>query len=195
MSPVTDTVITSTTTGGHTFKPAIATCQECHSGLSDFTSVASPVDVDGDPSTTTVYDSLGDYSKIDWTVAPKATDKGLFNIVRYALYLQNIEADDGSYFVRIDPYNEANHVDANKLTVWTAAQQQIAFNFDSLENTTQGNAVYVHNYYYVCQVLIDGLKSLGVTTNPHTSLPFQRPTTPPGGSTRPATDYSKITIP
>jgi hypothetical protein len=221
MAPVTDTVITNTTTGGHTFKPQVAVCLTCHSS-SDINNVttsdsgvanvsvpfinvtlpASLGDVDGDPTTTTVYQTIGDYNNINWAVAPKPTDQGLFNLIRYAFYLNNVEMDNGSYYKRINPYNQkTNHVKANALVLWTAGEQQAAWNIDTLQNAQSGNAVYVHNFYYVAQVLLDSLQALGMTKNPSTGTAFTRPTTPaangtyPAGTTRPATNYSQIIIP
>jgi hypothetical protein len=171
------------TAGGHTWVPQIETCHECHAGIPNFTTVAAPHDVDGDPATVTVYQSLGTIA--DPTGNPTGTEPGLFNILRYALYQQGIKYNPNTY-----PY--FSKVGGGAIT-WTAATSAAAFNLGQLYK--QGNAVYVHNYYYASQILIDSLRALGVTTNPYTGNPFERPTTPPGGTTRQATDYRTITIP
>ena len=196
MSEVTDDPITATTTGGHTFKPDIKTCQACHAGIPDFLTVPAPNDIDGDPSTTTVYASIGDYTNINFNLAPAATDKGLLAILRYAMYQSGMEVDGRSVYKRIDPYNKAaNHRSANLFTTWTPEQQQAVFNFNSLQNGNQGNALYVHNYFYAAQVLIDSCRALGLNANPNTGIPFDRPTTPTGGTSHAANDYRTITIP
>ncbi|MCA9792450.1 MAG: hypothetical protein KC910_11665 [Candidatus Eremiobacteraeota bacterium] len=179
--------------GGHTFRPKLETCRECHAGIPDFLSVIAPADIDGDPATASVYQSLG---TINVNLEPSPNDTGLFNILRYEFYKVGIDYDPNTYpyfFKKVLPYSLANHTNANGFKNWTAAQFTAAFNLGQIYKT--GNAAYVHNYYYTAQILIDSLRSIGVTTNPKTGNPFVRPTSPTGGTTHQATDYRTIVIP
>ena len=147
----------------------------------------------GDPATASVYQSLG---TINVNLEPSPNDTGLFNILRYEFYKVGIDYDPNTYpyfFKKVLPYSLANHTNANGFKNWTAAQFTAAFNLGQIYKT--GNAAYVHNYYYTAQILIDSLRSIGVTTNPKTGNPFVRPTSPTGGTTHQATDYRTIVIP
>jgi hypothetical protein len=139
--------------GGHTWRPKIETCQNqsCHGPtLPDFFSVMASGDYDGDGKIETAHDEIG-------IIADNgATGTGLFGRLLTALNAKGI-------YYKPDSYPYFFDAAGNQYRAWTSATFTAAFNLGFSFKT--GSSVYVHNAWYVAQVLQDSLRALGVDTS------------------------------
>jgi hypothetical protein len=163
------------TEGGHTWKPRIETCQQCHPGANSFTSIPASVDYDGDGQIKTAYEELG-------TITPRtppavgSQGTGLFGQVVAALEAKGILYNSDSY-----PYFFTTT--GGQFRAWTPNTLSASFNL--AYSYKAGNAVYVHNAKYIVQILQDSLKALDGTPT------GVRPVT---AAERNANDYRTIVV-
>jgi hypothetical protein len=154
--------------GGHTWRPRIETCQQCHgTSIKSFSDIPASADYDGDGKVKTTFEEIGELS------ADGKTGTGLFGQLIAALQAKGI------YY---DPNNRPYFFDAagNGFNQFTSKTLGAAFNVGLAWKS--GNCVYYHNAPYIVQIFQDSLKALGVTPK------GVRPPPPTTGS-RPATDY------
>jgi len=154
--------------GGHTWRPRIEVCQECHGPVNSFFDIRASGDYNGDGTVGTAFEELG-------TINP---DSGLFGQVRAALQSKGIFYNPDAH-----PYFFTSAAFTTQFRAWTTNTLSAAFNLSYAYKA--GNCVYVHNAPYIAQVLLDSLQVLGVT-NPG----FQNR---PAGN-RNARDYRTIVI-
>jgi hypothetical protein len=166
------------TEGGHTWKPQVETCKQCHGEIANFSDIRpfTPVDYDGDGIFETVFDEIG-------TITPGAppdgsTGTGLFGQLVAALKAQGILYNPDVY-----PYFNSSIDPFPSFTAWTTNTLSAAFNLSWAYKS--GACVYYHNSKYVVQILQDSLRALGA---PPPATAF-RPVGP-----RPATDYRTIVV-
>ena len=156
------------TEGGHTWRPRVETCQQCHVNISDFTAIPASINYDGSSATTTTFEKIG-------TISPDGTTgTGLFGQLVAVLQAKGVFYNPGSY-----PYFfTATGAQFKAFTPNTlAASFNLAWAFKA------GTCVSYHNAFYVAQILQDSLTALGVTP---------AGVRPPG--TRDATDYRTIVV-
>jgi len=158
-------------TGGHTWRPSVETCQACHgSSISSFTSIPAIGDYDGDGVVKTAFEEIG-------TVSPDGSSgTGLFGQLVATLQAKGIRYNPDLY-----PYFFSTAT-GGSFTAFTTNTLTASFNLAWAFKA--GNAVYVHNVWYIAQILQDSLKALDVDTSNY----FRPPTN------RPATDYRTIVI-
>jgi hypothetical protein len=169
------------TEGGHTWKPQVETCKQCHVQVPEITKFSdirpfTPVDYDGDGFFGTVFEEIG-------TITPGAppdgsTGTGLFGQLVAALKAQGILYNPDVY-----PYFNSSTDPFPSFTAWTTNTLSAAFNLSWTYKS--GACVYYHNSKYVVQILHDSLRALGA---PPPAAAFR----PPGP--RPATDYRTIVV-
>ena len=150
--------------GGHSWRPRIETCQQCHGNVAGFQAIPASFDYDGDGIPESSFAEIG-------TINP---DSGLFGQVKAALAAKGI-------FYNPDTYPYYFNAAGGSFTAFTTNTLTAAFNLSFLYKA--GNCAYVHNARYAAQILQDSLRALGVT-----------PTgvRPPGD--RDATDYRTIVV-
>jgi len=188
MTPASTDPNTGATVGSHTWRPDIATCQECHPGAKE---IRRPLprragdpstfiggflasgDYDGDGVVKTTFEEIGTINDPDFG------DSGLFGQLRAALQAQGIFYDPDTY-----PYFfNAQGGSFNQFTSNTmAAAFNLAWAFKSWTCTPY------HNAPYVVQILQDSLVAVGVPLGSRKRPP------PPATGSRPATDYRTIVV-
>jgi hypothetical protein len=156
--------------GGHTWRPRIETCQQCHGPVTSFQTIQASGDFNGNGIVESAFAEIG-------TINP---DTGLFGQLKAALAAKGIYYDPDSY-----PYFFTST--GGTFTAWTTNTLTAAFNLSFLFKA--GNCAPYHDVFYSAEILIDSLKALGVTANLQTSIPFVRPE-----GERPATDYRTIVV-
>jgi hypothetical protein len=138
------------TEGGHTWKPNIKTCQECHGPINDFKEISALADYNGNGVIETTYNELG-------TITPRpapgvgSTGTGLFGAVVAALETKGI-------FYNPDAYPYFYTAAGAQFRAFTPNTLAAAFNL--AYSYKAGNAVYVHNAKYNIQLLRDALQTL-----------------------------------
>jgi hypothetical protein len=154
--------------GGHTWKPRIETCQNCHGSITSFLSIPASADYDGDGVVKTTYEEIGTIG------SGGSTGTGLLGQVVAALKTKGIyyNPDQNPYFFTSTGAN---------FQAWTPSTLSAAFNLGYTYKAK--NALYVHNPKYIVQILQDSLKSLGVI-----------PTGVRPAGDRNATDYRTIVV-
>jgi hypothetical protein len=159
------------TEGGHTWKPRIETCQQCHSPIAKFEDIVALGDYDGDGKVGTTFEEIG-------TIASDGSSgTGLFGQLVAALRTKGIFYNPNSY-----PY----FFDASGAQFRAFTSNTLAASFNLAWSYKAGNCVYWHNAKYVVQVLQDSLRALGVTPT------GVRPSGNSGN--RNATDYRTIVV-
>jgi len=153
--------------GGHTWRPRIETCQECHSTATTFFDIKASADYNGNGIVETPLGELG-------TINP---DSGLFGQLKAALQSKGIYYNPDS-----NPYFFSDSAFTSNFNKWTPTLLSAAFNLGY--SYKAGTAAYVHNSKYLAQLLIDSLKNLQAPTKP-----WARP-----AGDRSATDYRTIVI-
>ena len=143
------------TEGGHTWKPRIETCQQCHGGINDFKEIFAFADYDGNGVIGTTYEELGTVTRRD--PGPGSDGTGLFGLVVAALEGKGIYYDSDSY-----PYFFT--ATGDRFDAWTPNTLSAAFNL--AYSYKAGNAVYVHNAKYNIQLLRDALQALNGVAPP-----------------------------
>jgi hypothetical protein len=160
------------TEGGHTWRPRVETCQECHgSFVTDFKDIPAIGDYDGDGEVKTAFEEIGTLGD------PVLGDSGLFGKLKTALHDAGIDYDPDSY-----PY--FFNASGGQYKAWTSNQLSAAFNL-AWAYKSGIDCVAYHNAYYGAQILQDSLKALRVDTSGY----FR----PPVGL-RNATDYRTIVV-
>jgi len=154
--------------GEHTFrvshdgKENVATCQECHPGLTDFgTFRLYDRDMDGD----------------GWAGTIKEEIEGLKALIIEELEKAEIyyNPDQHPYFFTVPPPQTGT----DQVTTWKESQHEAAFN---LQFVHKEPGAYIHNFRYAVQLLRDSYEALtGIV------LPGIRPSS---GDDRPAKDYT-----
>jgi hypothetical protein len=125
------------TEGGHTWKPKIEVCQQCHGPISAFEEIPASADYDGDGRTGTVFEEIGTISE------DGSTGSGLFGQIVAALRARGITYNPGSYPYFFDSTgSQFRAFTTNTLS----ASFNLAWAFKS------GNCVYWHNSKYVVQI-------------------------------------------
>ena len=159
--------------GGHTWRPRVETCQECHgSFITDFKDIPAFGDFDGDGVVKSAFEEIG-------TLGDSVLgDSGLFGQLKAALHDAGIDYDPNTY-----PYFFVAGT-TNQYKAWTSNQLSAAFNL-SWAFKSGTDCVAYHNVYYAAQILQDSLKALGKDTSAY----FR----PPVGL-RNATDYRTIVV-
>jgi hypothetical protein len=144
------------TEGGHTWKPNIETCHECHGPITDFKEINAFFDYDGDGVVKTVYEELGTITA-NTPQNGGSTGTGLFGAVVAALKAKGIyyNPDSNPYFFTATGSN---------FNQWTPNTLSAAF--DLAYSYKAGNAVYVHNAKYNIQLLRDALQALNGAAPP-----------------------------
>jgi hypothetical protein len=144
------------TEGGHTWKPNIETCHECHGPITDFKEINAFFDYDGDGVVKTVYEELGTITA-NTPQNGGSTGTGLFGAVVAALKAKGIyyNPDSNPYFFTATGGN---------FNQWTPNTLSAAF--DLAYSYKAGNAVYVHNAKYNIQLLRDALQALNGAVPP-----------------------------
>jgi hypothetical protein len=137
------------TEGGHTWKPRIEVCQQCHGNVASFQAIPASADYDGDGVVKMAFEEVG-------TINP---DTGLFGQVKAALAAKGIYYNPDAYPYFFNKPNTTSSGDGFK--AWTANTLTAAFNLSFMYKA--GNCAYVHNIKYAAQILQDSLKALGVT--------------------------------
>ncbi|HSB04871.1 MAG TPA: hypothetical protein VLK23_06705 [Thermodesulfobacteriota bacterium] len=162
--------------GGHTWRPKIEVCQECHgSSIKTFHDVKASADWDGDGVIETAFEEIG--TVLDPVAG--TGDSGLRGQVRQALEALGIFYDPNS-----NPYFFTGPDSATRYTAWTTNTLAAAFNLQFMYKA--GNCVAWHNPWYAAQILQDSLKVINAPVKP-----WVRPT---GGIQRNATDYRTIIV-
>ena len=161
--------------GGHTWRPRIETCQQCHNGATSFQDIQASADWDGNGKVESAFLEIGT------VVDPVAGtgDYGLRGQLRQALQAKGIFYDPNAnpYFFK----SPTDSTSGNAFTAWTSNTLTAAFNLTFMYKA--GNCVYIHNPFYAAQILQDSLKALGVT-----------PTGVRPAGDRNATDYRTIVV-
>jgi hypothetical protein len=161
------------TEGGHTWRPRIETCQQCHGPVAVFQSIMASGDWDGNGKVEPAFAEIG---TVNDPVAGTG-DSGLLGQLNQALAAQGIYYNPngaGQYFF-------TSLGGTTTFTNWTTNTLTAAFNLQFLYKA--GNCVYIHNPFYSAQILQDSLEALGVT-----------PTGVRPAGDRDATDYRTIVV-
>ena len=162
------------TEGGHTWKPRVETCQECHgSFITDFKDIRAIGDYDGDGTVKTAFEEIGTLGD------PVLGDSGLFGQLKTALHDAGIDYDPDSY-----PYFFIAGT-GDQYKAWTSNQLTAAFNL-SWAFKSGIDCVAYHNAYYAAQILQDSLSVL--VPGKDMSGYFRPP------KDRDATDYRTIVV-
>jgi hypothetical protein len=156
--------------GGHTWKPRLEVCTQCHDPITSFLNVSASADYDGDGVVKTTYEEIGTLTREG--VGTRGT--GLLGQVVAAFKAKGIyyNPDSNPYFFTSTGAN---------FQAWTPNTLSAAFNLGYTYKAK--NALYVHNTKYAVQILQDSLKALGVT-----------PTGVRPSGNRNATDYRTIVV-
>jgi hypothetical protein len=139
--------------GGHTWRPRIETCQQCHGSVSGFQDILASADWDGNGKRESAFLEIG--AVIDPVAG--TGNFGLMGQVRQALAAKGIFYNPngpGQYFFTSEAFT-------TQFTAWTTNTLTAAFNLSFLYKA--GNCRYVHNPFYSAQILQDSLRALGVT--------------------------------
>jgi hypothetical protein len=156
------------TEGGHTWKPRVETCQQCHGPITKFEDIVASGDYDGNGTVGTTFEEIG-------TIAPDGSSgTGLFGQLLTALQAKGIYYNPNSY-----PYFFT--ATGGQFRAFTS--NTLAASFNLAWSYKSGNCVYWHNAKYIVQVLQDSLRALGVT-----------PTGVRPSGNRNATDYRTIVV-
>jgi hypothetical protein len=133
--------------GGHTWRPKLEACQECHGPITSFHDVQAGGDYNGNGVVESAFAEIG-------TINP---DTGLFGQIKNALALKGIFYDPDAY-----PYffNAAG----GSFTAWTTNTLTAAFNLSFLYKA--GNCASVHNAPFAAQILQDSIKAIQGPTMP-----------------------------
>jgi hypothetical protein len=150
--------------GGHTWRPRIEVCQDCHGPVQTFQEIPAGGDYNGNGIVESAFAELG-------TINP---DTGLFGQVKAALAAKGI-------FYNPDSYPYFFNASGGTFTAWTTNTLAAAFNISFLFKA--GNCAPYHNVFYSAQILQDSLNALGVT-----------PTGVRPAEDRNATDYRTIVV-
>lgn len=162
------------TEGGHTWKPKLETCKQCHSeGITKFEDIPATGDFDGDGTVKTAFEEIGTLGD------PALGDSGLLGQLKARLAAQTPPI---YYNPAQNPYFFANTGSTTNFTAWTTSTLAAAFNLNLLYKS--GNCVPYHNVFYGAQILQDSLKALGVDTSAYDR----------GPTNRSATDYRTIVV-
>jgi len=159
--------------GGHTWKPRVETCQQCHvksngEAINNFSDIPASADYDGDGTPRTTFQEIGTVS------ADGSTGTGLFGQLLAALNAKGI-------FYQPDSYPYFFNATGGQFKAFTS--NTLAASFNLAWAWKAGNCTYYHNAFYIVQILQDSLKALGVT-----------PTGVRPSTDRNATDYRKIVV-
>ncbi len=162
--------------GGHTWRPRIEVCQQCHPGVNSFTDIQASGDFNGNGIVESAFAEIGTIGD------PVLGDSGLYGELKAALQAKGIfySPDDYPYF-----FKSTDFVSSNGFTAWTTNTLTAAFNLSFLFKS--GNCTPYHNVFYGAQILQDSLRALGVTSGPVAE--FTRP-----DANRDATDYRTIVV-
>ena len=168
--------------GGHTWRPSVETCTQCHGPLNDFEDIPAIGDYNGDGVVQTTVEELGTITVTVNETVTTVSGTGLFGQILTALQAKGIFYNPDTY-----PYFFTSAAFTTTFTGWTSNTLTAAFNLGWAFKA--GNATYFHNAWYVAEVLQDSLKALGVE-NPN----FYRPAAHVGDlsfatSARDARDY------
>jgi len=158
--------------GGHTWRPRIEVCQQCHPGVKSFQDIKASADFDGDGTIESAFAEIG---TVNDSVAG-TVDSGLFGQLNTALRAKGIFYDPNTY-----PYFFTST--GASYTAWTTNTLTAAFNLSFLYKS--GNCAYIHNIFYSAQLLVDSLKALGVTSPGYKNRP---------AGDRSANDYRTIVV-
>jgi hypothetical protein len=134
--------------GGHTWRPTTETCAGCHGPIEEFESIPAFGDYDGNGVVGTVGEEFGNISDDGSQLS------GLFGRVATALQTKGIYYKPGSY-----PY--FYNASGGTFSGWTSNTLSAAFNLNWAFKAGGG---WLHNTWYVAEVLQDSLKALGVDT-------------------------------
>jgi len=139
--------------GGHTWKPRVETCQQCHvknngEAINQFSDIPASADFDGDGTSGTAFQEIGALS------ADGSSGTGLFGQLLAALNSKGIFYNPNSY-----PYffNAAG----GQFKAFTS--NTLAASFNLAWAWKAGNCTYYHNAFYIVQILQDSMTALGVT--------------------------------
>ena len=159
--------------GGHTWKPRIETCQQCHGSVTSFQDIQASADWDGNGKVESAFVEIG---TVNDPVAGTG-DSGLLGQLNQALAAKGIfyNPNGGGNYFFIAPGSTTT------FTNWTTNTLTAAFNIQFLYKA--GNCIYIHNPFYAVQILQDSLRALGVT-----------PTGVRPAGDRNATDYRTIVV-
>jgi hypothetical protein len=153
--------------GGHTWRPKIETCQECHGpSIKTFQDIQASADFDGDGVVSSAFAEIG-------TINP---DTGLFGQLKAALAAKGI-------FYNPDSYPYFFDAAGGSFTAWTTNTLTAAFNLSFMHKA--GASTPYHNVFYAAQVLLDSLKALEVTSPGYVNRP---------AGNRNAIDYRTIVV-
>ena len=165
------------TEGGHTWKPRMETCQQCHVNrlspeepVTSFQQIAAFGDYDGDGVTKSAFEEIGTIGD------PVLGDSGLFGQLKAVLAAKGIFYDPNTY-----PYFFTSAAETTAFTAWTTNTLTAAFNLGFMYKA--GTCTPYHNARYTAQILQDSMRALGVTP---------KGVRPPGD--RNATDYRTIVV-
>jgi hypothetical protein len=159
--------------GGHTWRPKIETCQQCHGSVTSFTDIQASADWDGNGKTESAFLEIG--GVLDPVVG--TGNFGLMGQLRQALAAKGIFYNPngpGTYFFTSEAFTTS-------FTNWTTNTLTAAFDLSFLYKA--GVCRSLHNAFYSAQILQDSLKALGVT-----------PTGVRPAGDRNATDYRTIVV-
>jgi len=154
--------------GGHTWRPRIEVCQQCHPGVNSFPDIPASADFDGDGVVESAFAEIGTIGD------PVLGDSGLFGQLKAALAAKGISYNPNSY-----PYFFT--ATGGSFTAWTSNTLAAAFNLSFFFKS--GNCSPYHNVFYTAQILQDSLRALAVT-----------PTGVRPAGDRNATDYRTIVV-
>jgi hypothetical protein len=170
------------TEGGHTWKPKVETCKQCHGeSITSFQNIPAVGDYDGDGSVTTAFEEIGTIALVTdptaTTPTPTNGGTGLYGQLNLQLAKQGIfyNPDKNPYFFTSTSY-------ATNFTAFTTNTLSASFNLTLLFKS--GNCVPYHNVFYGAQILQDSLRALGVDTTAYDR----------GPTNRAATDYRTIVV-
>jgi hypothetical protein len=165
--------------GGHTWRPRLETCKECHGqSITSFENIPAVGDYDGDGTVETAFEEIGTLTVITDPVNDTG-GTGLFGRLNRQLADNSIFYDPNTY-----PYFFTAAGGTTSFTAWTTNTLSAAFNLSLLYKA--GNCVPFHNAFYAAQILQDSLRALGVDTAAYNRGPMNRP----------ATDYrTLVTVP
>jgi hypothetical protein len=157
--------------GGHTWRPRIEVCQECHgSTIKSFRDIKAKADYNGNGVVESAFAEIGTVN--DSVLG--TPNSGLFGQLVLALQAKGIwynpNGGGGTYFFTGPDFNTA-------YTAWTTNTLTASFNLAFLYKA--GGCAYVHNVFYAAQILQDSIKAVNGPTKP-----WVRP-----AGDRPATDY------
>jgi len=167
--------------GGHAWRPRIETCQKCHTNPvpKTFVDVKASGDWDGNGTVGTAFEEIGEIS------ADGVSGTGLYGQLLAALKTNGIyyNPDIHPYFFKEQVFLEDVPIPSSKqFKAFTTNTLSASFNMAYAYKA--GNAAYVHNPWYLAQILQDSQKALGVTP------PGSRP-----AGQRAATNYATIVLP